>query len=448
MIKTDYQATPTGLRFHADKSRCRLLRGPLGSAKTSMVVNEIYELGKLAPKTRGLVIRNTSIELQDSTEKTFFEWFPHEIYGKFLKRPDNYIMKFECNGQEHEIEILFRSFDRPDDLRHALGVEITWAFIDEAREIPRAIKQILLGRLRFPRTFPQFSLMMATNPFSLNHYLYKDFVRDPLPNHVQFFCPPEENTKNLPANYYENMRAEHRDDPEWIKVYVDGEYGCIFEGKAVYPDFKHASHVAKKRLQPDKNLKILLGWDFGLITSAAALTQVTPRNWVIFDELLSDDTMGDFEKFADYVIEYLGVNYPGFEVYDFCGHEGGIKSITDGKSCIDILKRKGFSPTIGAITEVDRQGAVAQKLRDTSCGEFVLQVSPNCNTIIEGFAGGYQRKEIRPGVYSEKVDKNLYSHIHDALQAIATSVFKKKRKPSKPNRPDYDEKDRSKTTGL
>jgi len=43
-----------------------------------------------------------------------------------------------------------------------------------------------------------------------------------------------------------------------------------------------------------------------------------------------------------------------------------------------------------------------------------------CRTIIKGFEGNYQYRRIQVSGerYSDKPDKNMYSHIHDALQYL------------------------------
>lgn len=267
--------------------------------------------------------------------------------------------------------------------------------------------------------------LLTTNPFDVDHYLYRDFVSHPIPGYKQFFFPQSENEHNLPDGYYQEQRILHADDPEWIKVYLDGDYGAVFDGKPVYPDFAHRIHVAEKHIQPIKKLHLLLGFDFGMVTSACAITQVTPHNWLILDEILQDETQGDFDAFMDYIIGYLGVHYQGFYADSFCGPEGRIKNMSDGRSCIEIMQSKGFHPSEGAITQVDRQGAVAKKLRSMSGGKSVVQIDPRCRMIIKGFSGGYERKEIAPGLYGDDVVKNIYSHIQDGLQAIATCVFRK-----------------------
>lgn len=424
-----YNAGPAALAFHADRSKVKLIRGPFRSGKSVSACHEIFRIGCLAKKTRWIIIRNTLPELKDTTQKTFFEWFPPGQWGRHNKQEQVYYMQFTIKGRSHEIEILFRSFDRPEQLRKALGLEITGFWIDEAREIPRAIIMILLGRMMWPKSFPYgkrdnyYLGILTTNPFPRRHYLFKDFVSHPIPGFKQFFFPQSENEHNLPKGYYKEQRKLHADDPEWIKVYLDGEYGSVFAGKAVYPDFLHRVHVADGHIEPVKGVRLLLGFDFGMITSACSISQVTPHNWLILQEILQDESQGDFDAFMDFVIEELGITYPGFTANAYCGTEGPIRSMTDGQSCIDIMVRKGLSPAIGAKSPVDRQGAVAKMLRKTSKGKFAVQIDPRCTVIIDGFTGGYERKEVAPGVYGDDVVKNIYSHIQDSLQAVATCVF-------------------------
>ena len=50
-----------------------------------------------------------------------------------------------------ELEVMFIALDRPDDLRKLLSLELTGAWINEAREIPKAILDGLTARVgRFP----------------------------------------------------------------------------------------------------------------------------------------------------------------------------------------------------------------------------------------------------------------------------------------------------------
>jgi hypothetical protein len=51
-------------------------------------------------------------------------------------------------------------------------------------------------------------------------------------------------------------------------------------------------------------------------------------------------------------------------------------------------------------------------------GKPAFLIDRRCSQLIKGFEGGYQykRMEVSGERYADKPDKNMYSHIHDALQ--------------------------------
>jgi hypothetical protein len=53
-------------------------------------------------------------------------------------------------------------------------------------------------------------------------------------------------------------------------------------------------------------------------------------------------------------------------------------------------------------------------------GQSGMLIDYRCRTIIKGFEGGYQyrRVQVSGERYSDKPEKNMYSHIHDALQYL------------------------------
>ena len=87
-------ALPTGTKFHRDNSRKRLIMGPFGSGKSSIMCQEIFrKASRQRPgsdgirKTRWVVIRNTYSQLKDTTIKTWLDWFPEGKYGRFFHPP-------------------------------------------------------------------------------------------------------------------------------------------------------------------------------------------------------------------------------------------------------------------------------------------------------------------------------------------------------------------------
>ena len=53
-------------------------------------------------------------------------------------------------------------------------------------------------------------------------------------------------------------------------------------------------------------------------------------------------------------------------------------------------------------------------------GKPAFLIDRRCPSLIKGFEGGYQykRMEVSGERYADKPDKNMYSHIHDALQYL------------------------------
>ena len=58
-------------------------------------------------------------------------------------------------------------------------------------------------------------------------------------------------------------------------------------------------------------------------------------------------------------------------------------------------------------------------------GKPMLLLHPNCKMLRKGFNGkyGYRRLHTSQEKYVDKPDKNDFSHIHDALQYVATYLF-------------------------
>jgi hypothetical protein len=53
-------------------------------------------------------------------------------------------------------------------------------------------------------------------------------------------------------------------------------------------------------------------------------------------------------------------------------------------------------------------------------GKPAFLIDRRCQQLIKGFEGGYsyKRMEVSGERYADKPDKNMYSHIHDALQYL------------------------------
>ena len=128
-VNLEYNPAPTIELFHASDAMIRSLVGPAGSGKSTGMIWEIcYFLPQMLytkygiKKTRWLILRNTNDQLWTTTMKTLFEWFDPTWAGKFHKQDKVFTI---TAFKPLEIEILFRSCDRPEDVNKFRSLELT-----------------------------------------------------------------------------------------------------------------------------------------------------------------------------------------------------------------------------------------------------------------------------------------------------------------------------------
>jgi len=437
-VKTEYryEYVPTIRAFSRDDSFIRGLMGPFGSGKSVGCLMELIRRGCAQTpgpdgmrRTRWAVIRNTYPQLRDTTQKTVFDWIPERRFGKFLKAENTYTI----TGVQEDavIEILFRALDRPDHVANLLSLELTGAWVNEAREVPWAIVEGLTGRVgRYPSRrngvgATWYGIIMDTNPPDDDSEWYK-FFEEKRPENARIFkqpsglSPDAENLQNLPPGYYTTIASGKERD--WVKVYVHAEYGRLADGKPVYTMYRDHVHSGDVPVIP--KMTIIRGWDFGL-TPACAMVQVSSRGqFRIFDEMVSE--RAGIDQFSDEVVKYCGEKYPGYEFLDIGDPAGMAKAQTDERSCFDIMHGKGIEIQPGIQNMAIRLESVRRALNSMIDGEPGLIVDKRCKYVRKGFNGGYQyRKLAVSGTdrYTEKPDKNRYSHIHDAVQYVASIIF-------------------------
>lgn len=432
-IRYSYKSVPTIKAFSQSNAFIRGLMGPFGSGKSSGCVIELLKRAMQQEpgrdgirRTRWAVVRNTYPQLRDTSLKTVLDWLPEHHFGKYNSDEHTYYIT-AIDGCE--IEIMFRALDNPRHIKNLLSLELTGAWVNEAREVPRAIIDGLQGRVgRFPAKkdggATWFGIFMDTNPPDSDSWWYRLFEEN-LPDNAEIFKQPSglsphaENLSNLPDNYYTNLALGK--DAEWVKVYVKGEYGFVIDGKPVYPEYNDNVHC--QEVEPTPKQIIYRGWDFGL-TPACVFTQLPPLGyWAVLDELVSED-MG-IERFADEVIAHCARAYPQLQFVDYGDPAGMAKSQTDEKTCFDILKAKGIDIQPGEQSPTFRQEAVKKRLNTMVGGKPGMLLHPRCKTLRKGFQGGYQFRRLQTSAerFTYKPDKNHYSHPHDALQYVATRLF-------------------------
>lgn len=437
-IRYSYKDVPTIKEFSQSKSFIRGLMGPFGSGKSSGCVIEIVKWGAKQNshngkrRSRFAVIRNTYRQLQDTTIRTFLDWVPDPDFGTYLK--SDHALLINKLDSDLEIEILFRALDRPEHVSNLLSLELTGAWVNEAREVPYAVIKALKGRVgRFPKVLEggcvDPGIIMDTNPPDDDSWWYKLFEEDAAENTKIFKQPsgrsPEaENLRYLPQDYYKNMTTA---DEDFNRVYIDGLYGYVRDGKPIYPGYNDTVHC--KEFDTPKGVEIWRGWDFGL-TPACIFTCIHPDGrWMIIDELVADDL--GITSFADEVNRHTADKFDGYKIRDYGDPAGQQRSAMtadkDEKTCFDILRGKGIDIQPSEQNPTIRIESVRKPLETMRNGKPQFILHPRCKVLRKGFQGRYQYKRLKIGGAEERFqdfpDKNEYSHPHDALQYVAVKVF-------------------------
>lgn len=419
-------------QFHDSKAFVRGIMGPFGSSKSSACCMEILtKAQEQAPspdgirRTRWAIVRNSYPELKTTTIKTWADWCPLS-FGKIVyDSPITHRIK----TRELDIEILFMALDREEDVRKLLSLETTGAWLNEAREIPKALLDALTGRVgRYPSKnmggATWSGILMDTNPPDDQSWWYK-LAEEETPKDWEFFqqppgdSPEAENLQNLPKGYYERLKGGK--DPDWIKVYVRGEYGFVTEGKAVFPMYRDSAHTSPAVLEPWPEIALSLGVDFGLTPSACIGQKLPDGRWWILDEFVTDNC--GIQRFAELLSKYLRSAYPSHIVGSAHGDPAGMARGHDERTAFEIMNSHSSFQTKPAPTNdlTMRLEVVTGALNRMVDGNPGLLVSPRAKTIRKGFTGGYHYKPIRSGnntQYHDQPNKNQYSHPMDALQAM------------------------------
>jgi len=457
---------PTLERFMLNDAFYRGVLGPVGSGKSSACCWEIMrraqmqrpstdESRKKVRRSRWAIIRNTSPQLRDTTIKTWHYWFPPESVGVFSKTDMSHYIRLG----DIELEVMFRALDRPDDVRKLLSMELTGAWVNEAREVPLQIIQSLGDRVgRFPSMDEGGSawtgVIMDTNPPDEDHWWYKFAEEDEWrKNHVEgagewaFYRQPgglievtgengepafipnphAENLEHLEPNYY--AKRVSGKDTHHIQVYYCAQYGMVRDGKPVFPEFRDEIHIAKSPLEYINGVPLVLAWDFGN-TPACVVLQPSPRGQlrVLREFVTPEGESRGIKQFAQNIVKpALDVEFPEAKYISYGDPAGGQKAQTDQNTCFSILRDVGI-PT-GPAKKQDlksRQEAVRHYLTTMIDGMPGFIIDRSCGYLRRALAGKYCYRRLQVSGderYHEVPDKNQYSHIADALQYACVSLW-------------------------
>ncbi len=445
MPAIEYRYRPAGAtlaRFHCQDDFVRILLGPLGSAKSTACCAEIWRRisqqaadGDGVRRSRWLVVRNTYPELITTTIATWREMFGGR-FGSFTwgHPPRHRIDVALDDGSRVRAEVIFMAMDNADAAKKLLSLEITGLWLNELKELPKAVLDMGTGRVgRYPARRlggpSWFGIICDSNMPDEDHWLYRLAETDH-PDGWAFFRQPggvrkcgdrwevnqeAENKRNLPPDYYRNQLAGKSED--WIKVYLAAEYGFAFDGRAVFPEFMDSLHVKAFDLSPGDGA---FGVDFGLTPAAVFGQKDKLGRWLIFDELVTED-MGAV-RFAERLGEHMRGPYGDLAFQGWGDPAGEQRSQVDERTPFEVMQARDIpirpAPTNDAVIRREAAAGLLTRLVD---GVPALLIHPRCRRLRKALAGGYCYRRVQATGeerYRDVPDKSMHSHVAEALEYL------------------------------
>jgi len=435
------------------RSTKKIIMGPYGSGKTSGITHQMLkDVIMMTPCDDGVrrykwaIIRNTAGQLETTTLKTWEFWTQGLPAPHRRSKPQlTYTYNFNDEDGQIDLEVIFLALDRVDDVKKLDSLEITSAYINELRHMPKTIFDVIQSRIkRYPAKIeflkrykdlkiktpfkdwdPYVPLLYAdTNPPKNRHWI-EQIDKDETSKILVYHQPPAliqnkdkkwivndaaDNIEFQGRNYYLDMidRGE-----EFIKVYGQGKYGTIVDGRQVYPNYNDDLHSIED-IPVEKNEPIFLGIDYGTVCPAIILQQVIKGQIRCIKEFIGDYLTID-ALYDGLVKPYLNLNCKGQTVYA----SGDPADTYDGRA--QLAKHNIIADPCRTNSVDIRISAVKSVLDKLINGKPRYIVSrKGCPMLRDGFLGEYHYRRLSVVGDEKYVDTpnktHPYSDIHDANQ--------------------------------
>ena len=423
--KVEFIPNPYQRSFVESQAKADLFSSRMGEGKSTALAWSVLYHTRHNPGARHAIIRDTWENIQATTMKTFFEWFPPGVFGTFHHTKRTFTWAEGIASGEVE----FLGMDDPQDASKLMSRELAGFGIDEpapavgSAGVDETIFDIAMSRLRQPNMKWYTAKLAENNPDEV-HWTYRRFVVPGTEGFKIWQPPAPENEQNLPPSYYAELRRIWQHRPDLVRRFVDGEFGFQQEGKAVTPQWSDRLHLASG-LIPLPNRELVLLWDFGH-NPTCIVTQITPMgHWLILDAIVGEET-GVEELITNSVKPLLADRYRKFRwrhIGDPAGTQREQTSIQ--RSAVMVIRKElGGSWRSGPVKPWERIEPLRSVLSKTIQGKGLVLVDRiRAAAVWHAMRGGWHFHVARTGLVSGTPVKNAHSHPGDAMGYGAARLF-------------------------
>lgn len=403
-------------------------------------------------RNRWAVIRNSYPELRNTTVKTWLDWFPENLYGRFnWAKPMTHVMRWA----DVELEVIFLALDDEGDIRKLRSLELTGVWFNELEYIPKPIFDEAESRTgRFPSVkeggASWSGVIGDMNAPNEDHWLTMMTREVPYPDEVpeddREFWPEEwgyhvqppalievfgpdgktvvdyvtnpvaENVSWLEPDFYHKKRKGK--SKQWIDSRLMNRITFVTDGDPVWPMFRRETHVSPAPLAYNPGYPLTVALDFGRRPTALMGQEIGNRLYI-----LSEFRMYGVgaTTFAPALKRFLDQNYPG-AICQFTGDpKGQDKGQADEVTAYQVFGSHGMTVKPAPVKNnhiETRLMAVEQILNDMWMGAPRLVIDPvRCPTLVAAMSGKYclemtdgEPRPVKRGPFAK------YSDIADCAQ--------------------------------
>jgi hypothetical protein len=455
-MSLNYSAPPTCARFMKCESFGRLIAGPVGSGKTTACVVELLRRSMAQSKgadglrhTRHAIVRQTLKQLKDTVLKDCQTWL--RGLGEWKVSEGVFHVDFD----DVRSEWVFIPLENAEDQARLLSMQLTGAWMSEAIEMDVDVLAPLSGRIgRYPSGadgVPTWKGIIADTNFPTDMTPWHKHMEEPpaeweifkqpgglLPNAENLnYLHQNEVTIKLPIDhptrlaegrkYYERFVSQYGANSDWVKRYVDAEYGDDPSGAAVFKNtFRSDFHIVDDTI-PIPSYPLLIGQDFGR-NPWSLICQMDHMGRLLVHQEVPGTNVG-LEKHVNQSLKpvLFGNKYVGFRVCIVGDPSGVAKGSVAEESCFDALKRLGLPAFPAPTNDIEPRLRAVEALlsRQTNGGPSMLISRTGCPFLCRAMSGGYRFVKMKTGALKtipDKNDKEGFSHVADDLQYVSLVV--------------------------
>lgn len=375
--------------------RWEVYMGSAGSAKSYFITQKLIVRACSEP-IKILVCRRTATTIRNTCFSLFKDIITKWQLAPYVRiRESDFNIKFP-NGSE----IIFIGLDEETKLLSLNNIGCI--FIEEAFEVPKNIVEQLNLRLR-GRT-PNQQILMAFNPISKNHWLYK-FCEEEPPTSFIFSHSTYKDNPFLNAEYVAELEELYTRNPQKARVFCDGEWGIDAEGLVITnwraEDFD-AMELARAGLEHRA------GMDVGWIDKTA-----------IIDSLYDKENRTIY-IFNEFYKSGCQLNEIAQAIKDMSLTKTKLYIDSAEPRTIQYMKNEG----IGAFPCVKGKDSVKAGIMFLQDNNIV--VHPSCKSLITELENFSYIKSKQTGEWTEETTHE-YSHAIDALRYAYSDIYTNKK---------------------